>query len=417
LLRDGDLLMNGDSSYQSVKLEDFDASTFHRSQGTHRHPQDLVHGSNRSGVNNILQVSSSLNQQHQPLTRPISSLDMFKFSIGTYLTPSGSTASDSSSKALTTSSGQSATDESSSRTSSQETEDSHPSVTAFTAAAIVAGNNRANDSSMTSQQETASSVFDSQQQHRQQLQMLQQLPPRPSTNNTGTSSSTSSTSSSSTPGIGSSSSAGSVDTIELPEDIAIRRAEQNRAAQRAFRQRKQKYIKWLESKAEELDEVYRIMALVRAENQQLCNLVMELDEKFNGSKRVGGGGGVISNGNASNPGTVAGVAVMTAGGVDSTGSIALTGENLDSHNGLKTSKSIHGIDESLGREISMRLMNLATFPVLGSNGDRETTKMGKVVHQPRSPAHSKAKGRMAFKMSQQSKQQEALLQAALKPSS
>ncbi|KAF9906732.1 hypothetical protein EC991_000325 [Linnemannia zychae] len=68
--------------------------------------------------------------------------------------------------------------------------------------------------------------------------------------------------------------------VESPEEIAFRRAEQNRAAQRAFRQRKQKYIKWLESKAEELDEVYRILALVRTENQQLCNIVMELDVEW-----------------------------------------------------------------------------------------------------------------------------------------
>ncbi|KAG0294547.1 hypothetical protein BGZ96_000980 [Linnemannia gamsii] len=71
--------------------------------------------------------------------------------------------------------------------------------------------------------------------------------------------------------------------VESPEEIAFRRAEQNRAAQRAVRQRKQKYIKWLESKAEELDEVYRILALVRTENQQLCNLVMELDGKLSHS--------------------------------------------------------------------------------------------------------------------------------------
>ncbi|KAF9429717.1 hypothetical protein BGZ76_001130, partial [Entomortierella beljakovae] len=53
------------------------------------------------------------------------------------------------------------------------------------------------------------------------------------------------------------------------EDATTKKAEQNRAAQRAFRQRKQQYIKWLESKAEELNETCRVLALVRSENEQL----------------------------------------------------------------------------------------------------------------------------------------------------
>ncbi|KAF9951116.1 hypothetical protein BGZ65_006169, partial [Modicella reniformis] len=77
----------------------------------------------------------------------------------------------------------------------------------------------------------------------------------------------------------------SSDTGDAGEDPAIKRAEQNRAAQRAFRQRKQQYIKWLESKAEELDEVYRVMGLVRTENQQLRKLVMELDANLNDSQK------------------------------------------------------------------------------------------------------------------------------------
>ncbi|KAF9164775.1 hypothetical protein BGX20_000831, partial [Mortierella sp. AD010] len=77
----------------------------------------------------------------------------------------------------------------------------------------------------------------------------------------------------------------STDNPELPKHTAFRRAEQNRVAQMAFRQRKQKYIKWSESKAEELDEVYRIMAFVRAENQQLCSLVMGLNAELSNFNR------------------------------------------------------------------------------------------------------------------------------------
>lgn len=209
--------------------------------------------------------------------------------------------------------------------------------------------------------------------------------------------SSSSFSSSSTPGTESSSGpSGSTDMSELPEDIAIRRAEQNRAAQRAFRQRKQKYIKWLESKAEELDEVYRIMALVRAENQQLCNLVLKLDEKLNGHTVI-----TAPNVNA----TTATATAMSNGG----------GEPQSSSGSMGSTRPIQGIDESLGREISFRLMNLATLPSPGGlDGDRNNTAK---KSQPRSSAGKPlgAKGRMAYKMSQQSKNHGELLQAALLP--
>jgi hypothetical protein len=75
------------------------------------------------------------------------------------------------------------------------------------------------------------------------------------------------------------SSLSTTEIVELLEEIAFKKAEQNREAKRA----KKTYIRWLESKAKELDEVYRILALVRAEDYQLCNLVMELDWKVSPS--------------------------------------------------------------------------------------------------------------------------------------
>ncbi|KAF9080890.1 hypothetical protein BGX23_001545 [Mortierella sp. AD031] len=180
------------------------------------------------------------------------------------------------------------------------------------------------------------------------------------------------------------------EVVESPEKIAFRRAEQNRAAQRAFRQRKQKYIKWLESKAEELDEVYRILALVRTENQQLCNLVMELDGKLshNGSgssttttkdlKRLSSHAVMVLT--SSSSASDRDMAAITATAASS--SESATNGGLDG--AQAKSRTIRGIEGSLGREISKRLMNLATFPGLGSSVDQDAAMLRKLKYHPRS---------------------------------
>lgn len=155
----------------------------------------------------------------------------------------------------------------------------------------------------------------------------------------------------------------SITTLSDPEeDPAIKRAEQNRAAQRAFRQRKQQYIKWLESKAEELDEVYKIMALVRTENQMLCKLVVDLDERINtdhgeGSTKPHQAGSLLPP-----------LSSSLAGGVS----------------GLSNSEGGHTrFDTAIGREVSTRLMNLASFPGSELNGERHSTMLGRPKYQPR----------------------------------
>ncbi|KAF9925363.1 hypothetical protein FBU30_004835, partial [Linnemannia zychae] len=174
------------------------------------------------------------------------------------------------------------------------------------------------------------------------------------------------------------------ETIESPEEIAFRRAEQNRAAQRAFRQRKQKYIKWLESKAEELDEVYRILALVRTENQQLCNLVIELDEKLNqsGSKGTSDISRVKQLSSSS-------FLALGPGPPVSDSETAMVAENEVSRRGMDTahtkSEAIRSIDSPLGREISMRLMNLASFPGPGGSiAEQDAAMLRKLKYHPRS---------------------------------
>ncbi|KAG0350186.1 hypothetical protein BGZ54_003976, partial [Gamsiella multidivaricata] len=422
LLRDGgDLFMEHDSKYHPVKLEDFDTNSFGRVQGEgapieqskyRDQQQQLYHGGTTGSDRPVASVLQSLplhqqqqqQQQHQLTTTKVSSLSMLKSPIDSYLTPVGSALPDSFSKPLV-SAGR-GRDGSNSRTSSQETEGT-PSSAMLNLSIAPSG-----------QSEGPFQIAATMQQHQKaksqsilspQQQQFQQQPPLLSTN----ASTPSPSSSSSTLGTTSS---GSTDTIsELPEDVVIRRAEQNRAAQRAFRQRKQKYIKWLESKAEELDEVYRIMALVRAENQQLCNLVVELDEKLNGSKSMAAAGThENSNGPLQDTISVGGAVTTPLTRLPDSAVMALTGENLGAH-GPK-SRGIHGTDVALSKEISMRLMNLATFP--GLNGERDTAMMNKIKYHPRSSIYSKGssvKGKMAFKMSQQTKQQGALLQAALQP--
>ncbi|KAI1313925.1 hypothetical protein EDD11_002388 [Mortierella claussenii] len=164
---------------------------------------------------------------------------------------------------------------------------------------------------------------------------------------------------------------------DVGEDPAIKRAEQNRAAQRAFRQRKQQYIRWLESKAEELDEVYRIMALVRTENQQLRKLVMELDVSLTESRK---GGSAALSANASN----------------------VANSALEGLPGLR-------FDQSISREVSTRLMNLSSFPGLGLYGEKERGVIGRPKYQPRSMSDGKGpriKGNAAYKLNQLKQQQQ-----------
>lgn len=157
----------------------------------------------------------------------------------------------------------------------------------------------------------------------------------------------------------------SMATLGDPEEgPAIKRAEQNRTAQRAFRQRKQQYIKWLESKAEELDEVYKIMALVRTENQMLCKLVMDLDERINtyhgeGSTKPHQAGPPLSP-----------LSSTLAGGLS----------GLNNRGGGGHTR----IDTAIGREVSTRLMSLASFPGSELNGERQSAMLDRPKYQPRS---------------------------------
>lgn len=59
-----------------------------------------------------------------------------------------------------------------------------------------------------------------------------------------------------------------------------KRAQQNRAAQRAFRQRKELYIKDLESKCAELKQVKDTMEALRSENQELRDYILALQSRW-----------------------------------------------------------------------------------------------------------------------------------------
>lgn len=59
-----------------------------------------------------------------------------------------------------------------------------------------------------------------------------------------------------------------------------KRAQQNRAAQRAFRQRKELYIKDLETKVTELKQVKETMEALRSENQELRDYILALQSRW-----------------------------------------------------------------------------------------------------------------------------------------
>jgi len=59
-----------------------------------------------------------------------------------------------------------------------------------------------------------------------------------------------------------------------------KRAQQNRAAQRAFRQRKELYIKDLETKVTELRQVKETMEALRSENQELRDYILALQSRW-----------------------------------------------------------------------------------------------------------------------------------------
>lgn len=62
--------------------------------------------------------------------------------------------------------------------------------------------------------------------------------------------------------------------------IPSKRAAQNRAAQRAFRQRKERYIKDLEKKAKMMDEWKDELDLLRQQNQELRENQMRLEKQI-----------------------------------------------------------------------------------------------------------------------------------------
>lgn len=59
-----------------------------------------------------------------------------------------------------------------------------------------------------------------------------------------------------------------------------KRAQQNRAAQRAFRQRKELYIKDLEAKVQELKSAKENMEALRTENQELRDYILALQSRW-----------------------------------------------------------------------------------------------------------------------------------------
>jgi hypothetical protein len=195
------------------------------------------------------------------------------------------------------------------------------------------------------------------------------------------------------------------------EDPAIRRAEQNRVAQRAFRQRKQQYIKWLESKAEELDEVYRIMALVRTENQQLCQLVLELNDRLQSGTKKDQEGGVTTTSSTSAKDTkITTPTPSSTSPLTSPLNVTATGAAI-----AALTKDEHAIlDLSISREVSRRLMNLTMTPGTILSGDRENGLVVRPKYQPRSSPISNGdsskgmnvKSKSAFKQSMQLKRQE-----------
>ena len=70
-------------------------------------------------------------------------------------------------------------------------------------------------------------------------------------------------------------------------NVTSRRAEQNRSAQRAFRERKEKYVTDLEKKVEELEKRAGggSVSRLERENEELKKYIVELQEEIN---RLGG---------------------------------------------------------------------------------------------------------------------------------
>ncbi|KAG0261771.1 hypothetical protein BG011_000673 [Mortierella polycephala] len=371
LFKDEDLLMGDDLDYQAIKAENQESNNpFSYSQHQYSQEHEAIPARTYQNPTLLTDTSQSIKA---------SSHYMVKSSIDTNSIASNSTASDSSSMPLTP------TDPSPDSiacgsTSNREMENMLSS--SATSVPLM----QCPTSVQNFPQTQPSMTFDSFQHH----VPFDASPLAASAMHRNASSSSHSTASTSY-----------ADTQESAEDIAVRRAEQNRAAQRAFRQRKQKYVKWLESKAEELDEVYRILALVRVENQQLCNLVIELDGKLNGVQTTDVNTS-ISTGSMSS----------SEPGATTTGNISNQSPTSELNG-----KGMYGIDGSIGKEISMRLMKLSTIPGSRSGSDRDLAMSGKFKCR-KATASAKGngfKGRMAYKMSQQSRHQEELLQAALQP--
>ncbi|KAI8341625.1 hypothetical protein EDC96DRAFT_522659 [Choanephora cucurbitarum] len=67
--------------------------------------------------------------------------------------------------------------------------------------------------------------------------------------------------------------------------IESRRAEQNRAAQRAFRQRKERYVKELEARVNAMADWPARMEALEMENERLKRKIQALEEEQNGSQR------------------------------------------------------------------------------------------------------------------------------------
>ncbi|KAI9299513.1 hypothetical protein BJ944DRAFT_145376, partial [Cunninghamella echinulata] len=62
--------------------------------------------------------------------------------------------------------------------------------------------------------------------------------------------------------------------------IPSKRAAQNRAAQKAFRQRRDQYVKDLEKKVKEMDDWKQDIEMIKDENKQLKQLVQQLQSRI-----------------------------------------------------------------------------------------------------------------------------------------
>jgi hypothetical protein len=88
-------------------------------------------------------------------------------------------------------------------------------------------------------------------------------------------------------GRGSNSSQGSNSSLSATTDQRLRRKEQNRAAQRAFRERKEKYVKELEDKIKAIEAAHELkVKKLEAENKHLKDAMENMQKEMNQLKKT-----------------------------------------------------------------------------------------------------------------------------------